>query len=135
MLEKISLRTTTRQELVNVTDQVKQVVSAYGIQEGMCFVYCPHSTAGLVVNSYLDALTLKDITLELDRIVPTRVDFFHTFDTPSDAAGHIKATLVGIDQSFIVHEGKLVLGSSQGILFAEFDGPRNRELFVKVITG
>jgi len=135
MLEKISLRTTTRQELVNVTDQVKQVVSAYGIQEGMCFVYCPHSTAGLVVNSYLDALTLKDITLELDRIVPTRVDFFHTFDTPSDAVGHIKATLVGIDQSFIVHEGKLVLGSSQGILFAEFDGPRNRELFVKVITG
>jgi secondary thiamine-phosphate synthase enzyme len=88
-----------------------------------------------VVNSYLDPKTPKDIITEIDRLIPTRLDFFHTVDTPSDAAGHVKSSLVGIHQLFIIHEGELVLGHSQGILFAEFDGPRNRELYIKVIEG
>jgi secondary thiamine-phosphate synthase enzyme len=134
MLEKIPLRTAARQELVNITDQVRAIVEKTGVAEGMCYVYCPHSTAGLLINSYLDPMTPKDITHELDRLVPTRVDFQHVYDTPSDAAGHIKATLVGIHQAVMIHEGKLMLGGSQGILFAEFDGPRNREVFVKVVN-
>ena len=133
MYKTVEFRTSTRQELVNVTDDIKKIVADSGVQEGMCFVYCPHTTAGLVVNSYLDPNTPKDITFELDRIVPTRVDFFHTSDTPSDAAGHVKSALVGNDQTFIVHEGELVMGFSQGILFAEFDGPRDRQLYVKVL--
>jgi secondary thiamine-phosphate synthase enzyme len=126
-------RTETRQELVNVTEAVRAIVEDSGVQEGMCFVYCPHTTAGLTINSYMDPMTPKDIVHELDRIVPTRVDFFHTVDTPSDASGHVKATLAGTDQMVIIHEGKLMLGHSQGILFAEFDGPRNRQVFVKVL--
>ncbi len=135
MFEQVQLRTSSRQELVNVTEQVKDIVARSGIKEGVCHVYCPHSTAGLTINSYLDPLTPKDITFELDRLVPTRVDFFHTGDTPSDAAAHIKTSLVGIDQALIVHDGKLLLGHSQGILFAEFDGPRDREFYVKVVAG
>jgi secondary thiamine-phosphate synthase enzyme len=135
MMTKVQFRTSNRQELVNVTEQVSQVVAGSGIAEGLCLVYCPHTTAGLVVNSYLDPKTPKDISFELDRLVPTRVDFFHINDTPSDAAGHIKSSLVGIDLTFIVQEGRLLLGHSQGILFAEFDGPRNREVYVKVIGG
>ena len=134
MFQKISLRTTARQELVNVTDQVKAIVTASGVQTGMCYVYNPHSTAGLTVNSYLDPNTPKDIGFELDRLIPTRLDFFHANDTPSDAAAHVKIALTGIQQWFFVEDGKLVLGHSQGILFAEFDGPRNRELYVKVIA-
>lgn len=134
MFEKIKLRTSARQELVNLMGQVKDIVARSGAQEGMCYVYCPHTTAGLVVNSYMDPKTPQDIAFELDRLVPTRVDFFHTTDTPSDAAGHVKSSLTGIHQSFIVHAGELLLGHSQGILLAEFDGPRNREVYVKVIA-
>lgn len=135
MFQRLRLRTTNRQELVNISGEVREVVASSGVKEGLCLIFCPHSTAGLVVNSYLDPLTPKDITAEIDRLVPTRVDFFHTVDTPSDAAAHVKAGLVGIQQLLIVHDGKLLLGHSQGILFAEFDGPRDRELYVKVIEG
>ena len=133
MLQTIEFESTERQELINLMEQVQQVVTESGYQEGLCYVYCPHTTAGLVVNSYLDPKTLQDIAFELDRLIPTRVDFFHTFDTPSDAAAHVKSTLTGISQDFVIHEGKLLLGHSQGILFAEFDGPRKRRVTVKVI--
>lgn len=135
MFQRLRLRTTARQELVNVSDAVRQVVASSGVKEGLCLVYCPHSTAGLVVNSYLDPMTPKDIAAEVDRLVPTRVDFFHTVDTPSDAAAHVKASLVGVEQLLVVHDGILLLGHSQGILFAEFDGPRDREMYVKIIEG
>jgi secondary thiamine-phosphate synthase enzyme len=126
-------RTSTRQELVNVTEAVQAAVIASGVQRGVCYVYCPHTTAGLTINSYLDPDTPKDISFELDRLVPTRVDFFHIVDTPSDAAGHVKTSLIGTHQVVIIHEGRLMLGHSQGILFAEFDGPRNRQVFVKIV--
>lgn len=135
MFETIHFHTEERQVLINLLAEVKEVVQKSGIKEGMCFVYCPHTTAGLTVNSYMDPNTPKDISFEVDRLVPTKVDFFHTFDTPSDAAAHVKASLLGIQEAFILHEGELVLGHSQGILFAEFDGPRNREVFVKVVAG
>jgi secondary thiamine-phosphate synthase enzyme len=134
MFEKVKLRSSTRQELINITERIKDVVAHSGVKDGMCYVYCPHSTAGLTINSYLDPLTPKDITFELDRVVPTRVDFFHTTDTPSDAAAHVKSTLVGIAEALIVHDGSLLIGHSQGVLFAEFDGPRDREFYVKVVA-
>lgn len=135
MFKQIDFHTDARQVLVNLTDEVRDVVTASGVAEGICLVYCPHSTAGIVVNSYLDPATPKDIVYELDRLVPTRVDFLHQFDTPSDASAHVKATVVGTQCSFIVHEGKLMVGHSQGILFAEFDGPRDRCLYVRVQAG
>jgi secondary thiamine-phosphate synthase enzyme len=135
MLDVVKFQTEERQTLVNLMDEVNDIVKKSGIQNGVCIVYCPHTTAGLVVNSYLDPNTPKDIIAEVDRIVPTRVDFFHTFATPSDAAGHVKSSLVGIELTFIINEGSLLLGHSQGILFAEFDGPRKRQIFVKVIEG
>lgn len=129
----VKFHTPRRQILVHLSDEVRKIVADSGVQEGFCVVYCPHSTAGLVVNSYLDPKTPDDIVFELDRIVPTRVDFFHQFDTPSDASAHVKATLTGTSVTLIVHEGALMLGRSQGILFAEFDGPRDRTLWVQVI--
>ena len=135
MLETIHFHTEERQVLVNLMDEVKEVVHKSGVKEGVCYVYCPHTTAGLVVNSYMDPNTPKDILYEVDRLIPTKVDFFHTFDTPSDAAGHVKSSLLGVDLTFLIHEGELILGHSQGILFAEFDGPRKRQVFVKVMAG
>ena len=135
MLETIHFKTEERQVLVNVMDEVKEVVRKSGVKEGLCYVYCPHTTAGLVVNSYMDPNTPKDILNEIDRLIPTKVDFLHTFDTPSDAAGHVKSSLLNIELTFIINDGELLLGHSQGILFAEFDGPRNREVHVKVVAG
>ena len=76
----------------------------------------------------------NDFQEELDKMIPTRYDYRHTYDTPTDAAGHIKSALAGTGLTLIVHEGRAMLGSSQGVIFAEFDGPRARKFFVKVIA-
>jgi secondary thiamine-phosphate synthase enzyme len=82
----------------------------------------------------MDQRTLLDIVTEIRRLVPTRIDFNHTYDTPADAAGHIKTTLIGTNLSLIVSKGQVLLGSSQSILFFEFDGPRQREIHIRVIA-
>jgi len=132
--QTLILETPERQALVVITDEVRRVVRESGVAEGLCVVFCPHTTAGLTINSALDPATALDLWHELDRIVPTRVDFIHTFDTPSDAAGHIKATLVGSQLTLIVHDATLVLGSAQGVFLCEFDGPRRRQVHVKVVA-
>ncbi len=134
MFQTINIETSGRQMLVLISDEVRRVVRESGHAEGLCVIFCPHSTAGLTINSYLDPDTALDLRHELDRLVPTRVDFIHTVDTPSDAAGHVKATLVGSQLTLIVHDGNPVLGSSQGLFFCEFDGPRRRQVYVKVLA-
>ena len=133
MFQTITVKTEERQSLVLITDEVRRVVRDSGVDGGICLVFCPHSTAGLTINSYLDSATALDVRAEMDRLVPTRVDFIHQFDTPSDAAGHIKATLTGSQLLLIVENGDIVLGSSQGLFFCEYDGPRMRQVYVKVM--
>ena len=133
MLKKISIRTAKGESLVDVTSQIENVVTESGVTEGACLVFVPHTTAGLTINSGLDEKTLKDIVDELKRFVPSRVDFHHQYDTPADAAGHIKAVLVGNSLDLIITDGELLLGHSQSVLFCEFDGPRNRNFFVRIL--
>ena len=133
MFGKIDLKTEKRQEILVITKAVEEALAQNDIKSGICLLFCPHTTAGLTINSYLDPATAKDLVHEFDRLVPTRTDFNHVFDTPSDAAGHIKASLVGGQVCVIVEDGKLQLGSSQGILFMEFDGPRSRQVYFKVV--
>ena len=132
VLKNIKL-STTYNEVHDITQDVKKVVEESGIQEGICIVHNMHSTAGLAVFSPWDPDGFVDLDEEIRRLVPTRIDFKHQFDTPADAAGHIKCTMFGVSQTFIVTGGKLMLGGSQGIFFLEFDGPRNRNFTVKVI--
>ncbi len=133
MYHTINIDTQKRQSLVLITEEVRQLVIDSGCSTGICIIFCPHTTAGLTINSYLDPATARDLTDELDRLVPTRVDFKHIYDTPSDAAGHIKAALSGLQFTLIVDDGDLVLGESQGLFFCEFDGPRRRRVLVKII--
>ncbi|MDQ4078056.1 MAG: secondary thiamine-phosphate synthase enzyme YjbQ [Chloroflexota bacterium] len=135
MYKTIQLETPKGDSLTDMTDQVRGVVRESGIQSGICFILVPHTTAAITINSYLDPNTARDIVSEVRRIVPTRTDFYHIFDTPSDAAGHIKATLVGNSEVVLIDEGDLVLGHSQGLLFFDFDGPRTRRVLVKIIEG
>ena len=123
MFTTIELKTEQRQELRLITAEVQQAVADSGVQEGICLIYCTHTTAGVTANSYLDPATAADLQAEIDRLEPTRVDFVHIFDTPSDAAGHIKASLIGNHLALIIHEGQVVLGESQGLFFWEYDGP------------
>ncbi len=123
---------TKKDDLVEITNQVKELVKESGVQEGACIVYCPHTTAGVVVTSRMDPAGFEDIRDEVNRLVPTRIDFKHQLDTPTDASGHIKSLLLGVSNTFIVSDGKLLIGSSQGIFFAEFDGPRERKVVVRI---
>ena len=130
MYTKIEFETKESHQLVDLQEQVKKLLVDHGIKSGICYIYCPHTTGGMVVTSFYPD-TLKDVMVETKRIVPTRLDYFHTIDSPLDAAGHIKSALFGVSQFFFIEEGELLLGHAQGILFFEFDGPRSREVFVK----
>lgn len=129
----LPLETPKGDSLTNLTEQVRTLVRESGVQSGICFVLVPHTTAAITINSHMDPATVQDIIDDVRRLVPTRTDFHHIFDTPSDAAGHIKATLVGNSEMVLIEEGELVLGHSQGLLFFDFDGPRKRRVLVKII--
>ena len=134
MLKTYALKTEGN-GLIDVTAMAEQALTDSGVTEGLLLVSVPHSTAAVTVVSPWDPLGLEDVNDEIRRLVPTRIDFKHQHDTPQDAAGHIKAALVGHSQTFFVHDGKLGLGHSQKIFFWEFDGPRARTVHVKVLRG
>lgn len=134
MLKNFKIHTEHR-DVFSITDEVKKTVEESGVQEGICVVFTPHTTAGLTLTSFWDPNGFEDLQDEICRLIPTRIDFKHQHDTPQDAAGHVKSSLIGTSMSFIVTGGKPLLGGSQGIYFLEFDGPRNREYFVKVLEG
>lgn len=129
---KILQLSTQKNDAFQITDQVTGLIEASGVKEGLCTVCVPHTTAGLIITSFWDARGLVDIHDDLARLIPTRVDFKHQHDTPSDAAGHVKSMLVGTSQTIIIHDGKAVLGGSQGLYFLEFDGPRQRNFIVSI---
>lgn len=133
MLKKYKIQTKFN-DVYDITPMVREVVAESGVQEGTCIVFNPHTTAALAVTSFWDPAGFEDLRDEICRLIPTRVDFKHQHDTPQDAAGHVKSALTGISMTFIVTEGKLYLGGSQGIYFLEFDGPRNRQFAVKVVN-
>ena len=127
-------------DIMAVTDFENLSVDAEGevktrafikVQEG-CDNYCTFCIIPFA-RGKLKSRRQSDAVEEIRRLVPTRIDFKHQHDTPQDAAGHIKCALLGVTETFIVHNGKLLLGGSQGIYFLEFDGPRNREFYVKVV--
>jgi secondary thiamine-phosphate synthase enzyme len=133
--QTVSLETGLGDTLTDVTEQVRGLVKESGVQSGVCFLVVPHTTAAITINSGLDPSTPKDIVADVRRLVPTRTDFHHIVDTPSDAAAHVKASLVGNSEIVLIEEGDLVFGHSQSLLFFDFDGPRQRRVMVKIIEG
>ncbi|MFN8593385.1 MAG: secondary thiamine-phosphate synthase enzyme YjbQ [Thermomicrobiales bacterium] len=135
MYETVSLSTGVGDSMTDITDQVRSIVKASGVQSGVCFLVVPHTTAAVTINSGMDPNTVADIVDDVRRLVPTRTDFRHIVDTPSDAAAHIKASLIGNSETVLIEDGDLVFGHSQSLLFFDFDGPRKRRVMVKIIAG
>ena len=133
MLQKFNI-STQKDDVFDITEEVRKYANESGVQEGIVVVYTAHTTASICVTSKMDPAGFDDLRDEINRLIPTRIDFKHQFDTPSDAAGHIKSSLIGVSMTFIITGGKLLLGGSQGIYFLEFDGPRNRECIVKILA-
>jgi len=126
---EISLRTRARTELIDVTNEVQRALERLGVREGICTVFVPHTTAAVTINENADPSVRCDILTELDKIVPLNDGYSHS---EGNAAAHIKSVLVGVSLQVPVREGRLVLGTWQGIYFCEFDGPRTRRLLVDV---
>lgn len=121
---------TDREGFYNVTRQVKEAVQKSGIADGICVVYNPHTTAGMTINENADPDVVKDLLFALDKTFPDRPEFRH-FE--GNSAAHLKASAMGSSVTVIVENGRLVLGRWQGIYFTEFDGPRSRKFYVKVM--
>ena len=135
MMKVIEIDTPAGEALVDISEQVRTAVLESSVEAGICVVIAPHTTAGVTLNSALDPATPADLVSELKRIVPKRVDFIHQYDTPADAAGHIKAALIGQSVTLAIDGGELLLGWSQSVLFFEFDGPRKRQAQIKIVAG
>lgn len=130
-MTEFDIRTSARNEFVEVTDRVQEVVAAAGIKDGLCVVYCPHTTAAITVNENADPDVVRDMLLYLNGTVPQHQPGFRHAEGNSDS--HIKASLVGPSVTLIVSGGDVVLGRWQGIYFCEFDGPRTRRVQVQVL--
>ena len=129
MLKSYRIKT-ERENLYNITSQVRDAVTESGVKNGLCLVYSPHTTAGITINENADPDVVHDILLGLEKAFPDRAEFRHA---EGNSAAHLKASCVGSSVTVIIEQGKLVLGTWQGIYFCEFDGPRTRQFHVKVI--
>jgi len=130
-MERIRLRTRSAQCLEDVTQQVNEAVRASGVDEGVCHLFVPHTTAGLVINENADPDVGRDLLEKLEALVPSDAPYHHY---EGNAHAHIKSSLVGQSAAAPVAAGRLALGRWQAVFFAEFDGPRERELLVTVVA-
>jgi secondary thiamine-phosphate synthase enzyme len=126
----IKVKTEARAEMVDVTAEIQREVKKSGIQNGLGVAFVPHTTAGLTINEHADPDVARDLLETLGRLAPLSAAYRHT---EGNADAHIKASLVGSSVTVLIENGKLVLGTWQGVFFCEFDGPRSRNLYVQII--
>jgi len=130
MLKEITIKTNTQTQILDITAQVQKVVSESGITEGLCCVFVPHTTAGVTINENADPSVKQDIVMELNKVIPFDDNYSHS---EGNSAAHIKASIIGSSENIPVKNNNLLLGTWQGICFCEFDGPRQRHFYVKIV--
>jgi secondary thiamine-phosphate synthase enzyme len=129
-MEVLRVKTGRRTQLVDVTEQVERAVAAAGVVSGVCYLYVPHTTAGVMINEHFDPDVATDLEGVFERLVPRSGPYRHS---EGNSDSHAKAVLTGTSQMILVEQGKLVLGQWQGVFFCEFDGPRERKMWVRVM--
>ena len=131
-MEVLRVKTARRTQLVDVTGEVERAVAKAGVVSGVCYVYVPHTTAGVMVNEHFDPDVATDLEGVFERLVPRMGPYRHA---EGNSDSHAKAALTGTSAMIFVEEGKLALGRWQGVFFCEFDGPRERKMWVKIVSG
>jgi len=129
MISEFSVETSNRNILVEVTDLLEEAITRSEINEGILTAFVPHTTAGITINENADPSVKRDILLTLEKLIPEHGDYKHA---EGNSDSHLKASLFGSSETVLIHNGKLVLGTWQGVYFAEFDGPRKRRLIVHI---
>jgi len=129
MLKEFAIKTET-EGFYDITANVQKTISECGVTGGICVVYCPHTTAGITVNENADPDVVSDILNGLKKAFPDLPEFKHN---EGNSSAHLKCSYIGSDKTFIIENGKLILGIWQSIFFCEFDGPRTRKYYVKII--
>ena len=130
-IQKIPVKTGHRSEIVDVTDAVRRAARVNKIKEGMAIVYVPHTTAAVTINENYDPDVKHDVLAKLEELVPKQERYYRHTEGNSDS--HVKTSLVGNSATVLIEHGDLVLGKWQGVYFCEFDGPRQREMWVKLV--
>ena len=126
----LSVKTRQRTELIDITSDINQLIQKSGVDQGLCMVYVPHTTAAVTINESADPSVKTDILMILNQIVPWEANYRHL---EGNSPAHVKTTLVGSSELIAFENRRLVLGTWQGIFFCEFDGPRNRKVDVRIM--
>ena len=125
----IQVKTTAHTQMLDINRQIQDVVTESGVQDGICTIFVPHTTAAVTINENADPDVVRDFTMEIGKIVPWEDGYHHM---EGNSAAHLKASMIGFSEQVIIEDGRLVLGTWQGIYFCEYDGPRNRKVIVKI---
>lgn len=123
------VKTQAKEELIDITEKIREEVFSSNIKSGICCVYIPHTTAGVTINENADPSVKEDILLTLRKMVPDSLPYGHS---EGNSPAHVKAYLAGTSANILIEEAQLCLGTWQGIFFCEFDGPRSRRVFIKI---
>lgn len=129
-MQTFNLQTSMRDEWQDITTKVESQVAKSGVKEGHVVVYCPHTTAGITINENADPDVVKDVVMRLDEVYPWEHPKYRHME--GNTAAHLKAMTLGSSQQILIQNGQLMLGTWQGIFFCEFDGPRHRNVYIKV---
>jgi secondary thiamine-phosphate synthase enzyme len=132
MIKEFSIQTSKKQEIINITKEIKEITNSLNFDNGICVVYAPHSTAGILINENYDENVCKDIINKLEKLIPEKGNYKHDC-IDKNAHSHIKSSIIGPSETIIIQNKKLLLGTWQKIALAEFDGPRKRKIFLKFI--
>lgn len=130
MNTEIPIKSKYRTEFINITNEVQNVVNSSGVKDGVCYIFVPHTTAGVTINESADPDVADDIQQSLNKLVPHSGHYQHA---EGNADSHIKASIIGSSEVVFIENGRLKLGTWQGVFFCEFDGPRNRKVWVKIV--
>lgn len=131
MIQKIQIKSSKQTEFINITNEINEIVRKSGVKSGICIVFIPHTTASVTINENADPNVIKDIVMELNKVIPFEDSYKHL---EGNSPAHIKASLIGSSETILIESGRLMLGTWQGIFFCEFDGPRIRNIYVKIIS-
>ena len=125
----LQVKTSAHTQMLDITRQIQEEVTASGVKSGICTIFIPHTTAAVTINENADPDVVRDFTMEINKIVPWEDGYHHM---EGNSAAHLKSSMIGFSEQVIIEDGRLVLGVWQGIYFCEYDGPRTRKVIVKI---